>query len=243
MARRRKLFYALLDPENHEALFSGLHVTEFFRYLEEPVRQLILLQSDFMGEGFSPNTRFRLVGEADELFFTDDEIHRFGDCCWVDFDAKEHVEQLTPAEVAELLYFGHMFQPLGSPFNDTIRNRFAYAAHDDGWFCRLYSREMADMHGIIARKVYDMVSKAKRRSTPMFPAEIVGQLARLAENGLFIDSTAIVREGRHVEIPFYTVGEIDYMDELYNNIEGCIGRAATSCRLVHGECGWELISE
>jgi hypothetical protein len=33
---------------------------------------------------------------------------------------RENVEQLEPLEIAELLYLGHMFKPVHSPFFDKI---------------------------------------------------------------------------------------------------------------------------
>jgi len=90
-----------------------------------------------------------------------------------------------PNDVAALLYMGHMFKPLISPFFGKLKNRFAYFAHDDGWLLRLYTRHSLDiarlLEGIIA-------SKARRLFRKHVSTEDIGRkILRLIGQGVLLD--------------------------------------------------------
>ena len=50
---------------------------------------------------------------------------------WVDFDSIEFVHQLTPQEIADLLYISHAKTHLHSPFFYKLQNNFIYLCLDN----------------------------------------------------------------------------------------------------------------
>ena len=45
---------------------------------------------------------------------------------WIDFKDYDVLQRLTPNEISELLYFGHMKNQLRSPFFYQLQNSFAF---------------------------------------------------------------------------------------------------------------------
>ncbi len=147
-------------------------MSEFVKYAPAEICNLLLIKSEYYGAQLNWKSRFEFVEHNDIGHLLKDDIYNYGDFCWVDFNKIEEVDELEPVEIAELLYLGHMFEPLKSPFFDKIQNKYAYLAHDDGWFCRLYCRDYADFGEIIANKITDMVSTSKRRKIYPFSHDL-----------------------------------------------------------------------
>lgn len=72
------------------------------------------------------------------------------------------------------------------------------------------------------------------------PEEIKGRLLKLADKGLLIDFSNIIKDGRAVEIPIYTIGKYLDMDEMYNGLRQHIGCAKYSARLIHKNKTWSI---
>ncbi len=133
-----------------------------------------------------------------------------------------------------------MFKPIESPFFDKIQNRYAYLAHDDGWFCRLYCKEYSDFQEIIANKIIDMVSTSKRKKIYPLLEDLKEKLITLAENGLLIDFSNILKAKNSIEIPIYCIGKFVNMDDMYNDLKRLINSSKYSARLVHKNKQWVL---
>lgn len=240
MRRLRDAFYINAFPESNEIVYYGMQLNEFIKYAPIELNQLLLLEAEYFGTGFSSKTKFEIVDEYEMKGFLKEDVYSYGDFCWVDFNQKENVEKLKPIEIAELLYLGHMFKPVTSPFFQRINNRYAYLSHDDGYFCRLYCKYYNDFQEIIANKVIDMVSTSKKRKIYPMSEEIKEQLLKLAVNGLLIDFSNILKDYKTIEIPIYTIGKFLDMDEMYNGLKQHIGRSKYSARLIHKNKSWVI---
>lgn len=237
----RDVFYINAFPENNEIVYYGLQLKEFIKYAPVELNQLLLLEAEYYGTGgFRSSTKFEIVEKNQMEDFLREDIYSYGDFCWVDFNQRENIERLEPFEIAELLYLGHMFKPVSSPFLGKIQNRYAYLAHDDGWFCRLYCKEYSDFQEIIANKIIDMASTSKRKKIYPFPQDIKVKLLSLAENGLLIDFSNILKVDGSVQIPVYSIGKFLDMDEMYNDLKRRINHPRYSAYLVHKNRIWEL---
>lgn len=240
MRRLRDVFYINAFPENNEVVYYGMQLNEFIKCAPVELDQLLLLEAEYFGAGCRSKTKFEIVDKDEMNDFLKEDIYGYGDFCWVDFDKRENVEKLEPMEIAELLYLGHMFRPMKSPFFDTIQNRYAYLAHDDGWFCRLYCRQYSDFSEIAANKVVAMASTSKRRRIYPLSQEVKSNLMSLAEDGLLIDFSNTLKLNRTIEIPIYSIGKFLDMDDMYNDLERHIGRSKYSARLVHRNKKWVI---
>lgn len=218
-----------------------MQFNEFIKYTPVRINRLLLIESDYYGRGDTRSkSNFEIVDENEIESLLQEDIYCYGNFCYVDYDQKENIEKLEPIEIAELLYLGHMFRPLNSPFFDKIQNRYAYLSHDDGWFCRLYCRQYSDFTEIIANKITDMATTSKRRKIYPLPADVKNRLIHLAENGVAIDFCNIVRTGNTIEIPFYCIGKTLDMDDMYHNLDRSISHAKYTARLVHKNKTWAI---
>lgn len=238
MRRMQDVFYINAFPDNNEVVYYGIQLYEFIKYVPTELNQLLLLRAEYYSAGCRSKTKFEMVDKDEMEDFLNDDIYGYGDFCWVDFNKRENVEGLEPLEIAELLYLGHMFRPVKSPFFDKIQNRYAYLAHDDGWFCRLYCRYYPDFEDVIANKVIDMVSTSKRRKIYPFPKELKGELMNLAKDGLLIDFSNTLKSSKSIEIPIYCIGKFLNMDDMYNDLKRHIKRSKYSARLFHENKKW-----
>ena len=146
----------------------------------------------------------------------------------------------TPEEKAEVLYLSHFVEPLKTAFNDRINNNYFYLAHDDGWLCKLYCREMSVFKEIISNKIIEsVITNNKRKIYPM-DVEVKDKLYELVPKGLLIDFSNIYRDRKVIYINFYVIGEYHDMDEMYNNLERNKSRASISGRIEHKNKAWKV---
>lgn len=240
MRRLRDVFYINAFPENNELVYYGMQLNEFIKYAPVEVNKLLILEGEYFGRGFRSKTKLQVVEDDEIEEFLGEDIYGYGDFAWVDFENRDDVEKLEPVEIAELLYMGHMFKPINSPFFEKIKNRYSYLAHDDGWFCRLYCREYLDFQEIMCNKIIDAISTSKRRKIYPFSNEIKAELLNLSKDGLLIDFNNFIKYEKSIEIPIYTIGKFIDMDEMYNNLQRSISRARYSAYLVHKNKEWKI---
>jgi hypothetical protein len=240
LRRLRDVFYINAFPESNEVIYYGMQLNEFIKYAPVELNQLLLLSAEYYGTGFQSKTKFEIVEKDEMSEFLKEDIYGYGDFCWVDFNHRENVENLEPFEIAELLYLGHMFQPINKPFFDKIQNRYAYLAHDDGWFCRLYCRQYSDFQEVITNKILGMVSTNKRKKIYPFSIGVKEKLMSMAEDGLLIDFSNILKFNNTIEIPIYCIGKFLDMDDMYNDLYRHINRSKYYAKLVHKNKKWEI---
>jgi hypothetical protein len=236
----RDVFYINAYPANYEIVYYGLEFKEFIKFLPTDLKNILLIKSDYFGAGYKVKYNFETVNRDEMQEFVKRDIYGYGDFCWVDFDSEDMIDRLEPSEVAELLYLRHMFSPVKSPFFEKIKNRYTYLAHDDGWFCRLYCRSLNDFCEVMANKVVSMASTSKRRKVYPMHDELKLQLLLLAENGLLIDFSNVLRYDRSIEIPIFTIGKFINMDVMYNDLKRHIDRASYSAKLVQKNKVWTI---
>lgn len=240
MRRLRDVFYINAFPDNNELVYYGMQLDEFIKCTPVEINKLLILEGEYFGRGFSSKVKLHAVENDEMEEFLDEDIYGYGDFAWVDFENREDLEKLEPMELAELLYLGHMFKPIYSPFFEKIQNRYAYLAHDDGWFCRLYCKEYSDFQEIICNKIINTVSTSKRRKIYPFSNDVKKELLNLANDGLLIDFNNFAKCDKSIEVPIYTIGKFLDMDEMYNNLQRNISRASYSAYLVHKNKKWDI---
>ncbi len=237
MRKLRDVFYINAFPQNKEVVYYGLEFKDFIRFLPVELRNILLLESEYYGAGYKVKYKLETVNKEEMQEFLKEDICGYGNFCWVDYNELEDVKSLEPFEVAELLYLGHMFSPVKSPFFDKLQNKYAYLAHDDGWF---YYKNYEDIAEIIGNKAIDMVSTSKRRKIYPMSNDLKIKLLSLAEEGLLLDFSNILKLDKSIELPIYTIGKFLDMDEMYNDLKRHIGRARYSAKLVHKKNGWTI---
>jgi hypothetical protein len=240
MRMLRDIFYINAFPNENMAVWYGMQFEEFAKYAPSEINQLLIVKSPYYSNDFSRATGLEVVGKDAIKSLLSENIYNFGNFCWVDYDQRENIEKLEPPEIAELLYLGHMFKPIGSPFFEKIKNRYAYLAHDDGWFCKLYCRNYSDIQEVIANKIIGTVSTNKRRRIYPFTEDLKAKLIELSEDGLLVDFSKTLRQEKTIEIPIHCIGKFLDMDMMYNDLERHIYRSKYSARLVQKDKKWTI---
>ena len=234
---KRTKLYIKADVVHHEFVYSGIEFYEFIHYLRKPIENIVLLKANYIGNDCQNN--FELVeGNTDIDLLSQEDVYSFGDFCFLDYAKHENIGRLTDEQIAEMLYLAHMNKPLKSPFFDVLNNRFAYLAHDDGFFCKLYCRELEDMMNIISGKISEEFHK--KNPIPYLDASILTQIIQIAEEGIFIDFDDLVRSKGSMVVDIYCIGKQLDMDKIYNSTQEIKQSATKRYQLLLHDDEWEL---
>ncbi|MGE9502105.1 hypothetical protein ACQP3D_27360, partial [Escherichia coli] len=78
---------------------------------------------------YESHTGLKVIRGTENIqrFFSSSRNRRgFDELKWIDFTDLTMLKELTPLEISELLYFGHMKTHLHSPFFYKLQNNFVY---------------------------------------------------------------------------------------------------------------------
>ena len=226
MKKPRTKIYVKVNLSSKEVIYTGIEFAEFIKYLSLPMENLLLLKGDCFGSRCEHNFEV-FEGQNHVKKLATENIHSWGDFCFVDYVGK--TGDLNEGQIAELLYMGHLFKPLKSPFFEPLQNRFAYLAHDDGWYCKLYCRDLYEFIAVLSKKI------ANDTAIPL-PITLQNRLFQIAESGLLIDLEE--KDGSSSKI--YTVGSYSDMDEVLNNWEKIKANSATVNMLSYSNGEWTI---
>lgn len=233
----RDLIYVNGNDFDSKCFYSyGIEFYEFMSCVHNRPENLILLKHNFDNAQWNPHSRFDYVTSQEISELIDDNVYGYGDFCWVDFNNEEDLDKLTKLQIAELLYFGHLAKPL----HDIPKVRFAYYAHDDGWFNKLYVTMLEDYEMILSRTITSKLHKLTRRSIVDIPNDITGVLLESTKEGLFIDLSNIKKSKSEIKIPITAVGHYTDMDKVYD-----LKNEITDYKvwLVFSKKTWKLVRE
>ncbi|MEN3005555.1 hypothetical protein [Dehalobacterium formicoaceticum] len=239
MSQKRTKIYINANAKDREFIYTGIEFYEFVHYLRNPIEHILLLKSNYMGNGFANN--FELVEGLDEVgLLAKEDVNSYGDFCFVDYKQADMVNQLTDEQIAELLYLGHMYKPLTTPFFEKLDNQFAYLAHDDGFFCKLYCRHIEDFATLLAKKIQSCI-EGKTKYSISEPDKLISCcLLELAENGLLIDFDELTADDDHIFVNYFLVGKYTDMDRILNENERLKEKAIIQNRLAYTQCKWKF---
>lgn len=241
--KTKDVIYIIYNEDEQSATAMGIEFGDFVQSLQEGLHHLLLLKSDYAGENYHAGLRMEAVRNESLKELYQENVHRYGDFCWVDCEDLERLDHLVPQEKAELLYLGHYLQPLGSPFFPKLNNRFAYLAHDDGWYNKLYFREKKDYLSMLQELIPNRIKAAyKKKNVQPLSSEIGQQLLHMAGSGLLIDLYRTIKGKGRIEIPINVIGAIADFDDVYNNMERYKRKANAECWLVYADKEWTIKS-
>ncbi|MDL2273398.1 hypothetical protein LJC34_02480 [Oscillospiraceae bacterium OttesenSCG-928-G22] len=243
MNRKRKKVYIKLNSEKKEFVYTGIEFYEFIKFLLNPIENLIIITGGhylISNESKIERGLELFNGQQCIINLSKENIYNLGNFCFVDYDRQSKVTDLSEAEIAELLYLGHMFKPLKSPFFKPIHNRFVYLSHDDGWYCKLYCNDYKDIISILFGKINHAFFKGKRRLRPSSYADLQDALLGLMQEGLLIDLDELLYGEDSSSVKLYSVGEYTDMDTLLNNWEDIKGKSTHIVKLSSRKGEWVM---
>ncbi|HEY2421049.1 MAG TPA: hypothetical protein VGI04_06530 [Neobacillus sp.] len=225
----RDLIYVHLNQTDQYVMSYGIEFEEFAAAFSGSLNHLLLLEHRFDDTDFNMHTLLEYCPEDRISKLAEEDVYGYGNFCWIDFIEEEVLNELTGQEIAELLYLGHQKQHLKLPFYNKLGNRFAYLAHDDGWFNKTYYRSFKDffhlLSGVIPSKLgklkleKSLLGIRKKRSYPQVNKEILLSLTPFIKEGICISLKDADHQRGKVEIPVWVIGDFDNMDDMYEGYE------------------------
>jgi hypothetical protein len=225
----RDLIYIHYNNLEQYVISYGIEFKEFMDSNSSKLKHILLLKHQFNDADFNMHTLLEFVTHEKIERLIKDGVYDYGNFCWVDFSEVEGLNELTGQEIAELLYLGHIKQHLKSPFYQKLANRFAYLAHDDGWFNKVYYRQLDDFYELLGNTIGSKMSNLytkktffnlqKTRLFPPISGKTFAQLLLLMKEGIVISLKDREEFRQRIEIPIWTIGDFIDMDDMYEEVQ------------------------
>ncbi|WP_025730508.1 hypothetical protein [Atopobacter phocae] len=160
--------YIHYDTISHQILVRGLPLHQLL--LQQPdliPQKVVLLQKTANIGRIDPYTKFSILDteQATMDFFTKISTHQMEPISWIDYQSKELLQQLTPQEIAELLYLNHTWQPLRSPFFYKLQNNWTLLVLAPDCY-KIFQRDLTAFYRLFCRFIEDYVSQAFKPRLP-----------------------------------------------------------------------------
>lgn len=211
-----KMVYVHIDTTSNAVLTRGIRAADFYRGIVHQPKNLLLLNPASEQGEFEGHTGMKILRGSEALtqFFDNHargRIHE--DVKWIDFNDVAMLKELTPMEISELLYFGHMKTHLHSPFFYKLQNDFVYFDLKDD-LARIYYRYIDEFYRILADKltrvVLEQINERKsffRRSSSVekLDIDLLKSIKGYFQEGIifcFKDTELVKNE---YQIPIYVV--------------------------------------
>ncbi|MCT3554993.1 hypothetical protein EFS13_05470 [Lentilactobacillus buchneri] len=210
------LIFINTNPISNMILSSGITAADFINGLDELPQNIILLNNDDQAaNGYNSHSKFNLINGTGEirtyLLRNPDQKKKF-----IDFDVEDSVNNLSPFEIAELLYLAHMGTPMGRPFSSKLNNHYIYLSQDNGTI-RSYYRRFSDFNHVleiaIKRNLRETHNTLRVFLSPLaikdIDRSILLDLITKANDGLFISFDSLRERSRTYHIPLRILKDPD----------------------------------
>lgn len=141
-----------------------------------------------------------------------------------------------------MLYLGHFKQPLNSAFFDKLNNKFAYLAHDDGWYNKIYIKDKNDHIETLANLLPYKLKPYRKKAVRRLNHDVAEQILEFAKDGILIDLYRTIKLRSSIEIPLNIIGQIGDFDDVYNNMERYKSKAKREYWLIYKKNQWIIKS-
>lgn len=241
MKRLRDVFYISANFDENYITYCGMEFHEFIRHCPVSLENLLITDGKSIANHNNMNWFLGTVNGREEILaLTEKDLYRLGDFHWIDYNNEEDLNNCTPEEKAEVLYLSHFSEPLKSPFFSRFNNNFVYLAHDDGWYCKLYCRDMSVFADIITNKIIAGISTNKRRKIYPMDEGTKNYMLELTKEGLLIDFSSIKRVYNSIKLNYYAIGHYRNINEMYNSLERSKQRAEIKGYIEHKNKTWKV---
>lgn len=228
-ADMRDLIYVHLHEKERFVISYGIEFKEFYHFLKDTISSILLLKHQFEDGEFHPHTMLDYVPKQKLEKLSRQDVEDYGDFSWIDFEETEALDLLEGQTIAELLYLGHIKDHLRVPFYQQLNNKYAYLAHEDGWFNKTYYKNLETFYSLICDVVTSKLShlkmekvlfgiKKKRVYTPL-PKQTIMALKDFMKEGMVISIQNIIQNRFRLEIPIWIIGDFANMDSMYEEYE------------------------
>lgn len=211
------MLFVYIDTTSNAVFSKGISHLDFVEgIVHQPNHLLLLDPAADVGE-YEPHSGLKVINgsQAVNQFFTNKHYANSNANKWMDFNDPTLLKELSPLEISELLYFGHMKTQLHSPFFYKLQNNFVYFNLGSDTL-RVYYRYLDEFYRILANKLMRIVQErfTERRSlfrrTPAvarLETETLKELYPLFQEGLVFCLEQATFENQIYQVPIYLSDE------------------------------------
>lgn len=210
------LIYVHIDLTSNAILSKGITHKDFTHGIVHRPKNLLLLNPSSDEGEFDMHSGLKIVRGEEKVnqFFSTAHRRRANEGIkWIDFSDIMMLKELTPLEISELLYFGHMKTSLHSPFFYKLQNNFVFFELIEDT-TRIYYRYIEEFYRILSEKISQIVfSKINERRTffqrgtavEKLDSDILKNMKPILQEGVvFCFEQMDVKKGEY-RIPVYVV--------------------------------------
>lgn len=227
--KRQDVIYVHLNEADQYVLSYGIEFKEFVLSLFGSINHLLLLKHDYNDADFNMHTLLDYVPRKRLMKLAEEEVYEYGDFCWIDFEEMEGLDVIPGQVLAELLYLGHIKEPLRPPFYNYLGNRYTYLAHDDGWFNKTYYRDWNDFYRLLSQLVpmrlgankpeKNLLGIKRKKAYPNVDQHLLLSLKGFMSEGMVLSFKSMSQNRLRIELPIWVLGDFDNMDDMYEEFE------------------------
>lgn len=207
-----------IDTTSNAVLTNGISQSDFVKGIVHQPKNLLLLDPYVTSElsEYDPHTALRIIrGSENVSLFFNNKQRTGAPRNWIDFSDVEMLKELTPLEISELLYFGHMKTHLHSPFFYKLQNDFVFFPLQNGG-TRIYYRYLDEFYRILSGKIAKIVSEkiSERRTffrrtieVPRIEIDILKDLRSVLQEGVILCFAQAQLENGEYRIPICVTDE------------------------------------
>ncbi|MBZ2406571.1 hypothetical protein [Liquorilactobacillus hordei] len=214
---RNNLIYVHIEKVSHLTLTYGISNLDFFRGVKVKPKNLLSLGN------VDPNQEIDIYSGFN-MYLEEESVQKFllpnsnQNIDWIDFDEVNDLESLTPHEVAELLYLGHAYTHLKSPFYYKLQNNYVYLTLPNG-AKKVYYRYLPHFYQILATCITNKLASTYRERKPflrsrhrfqLLDTSIIKEIDSLMVLGTVLDFAEIQIKGQELTVPFFLAPDSVY---------------------------------
>ena len=207
--------YIHLDTITNAVLSKGITMNEYKDVVKKPPKNILLLNAPQGVGEYDSHTGFRMIrgiAKIQEYFDKSQYISEIPSK-WIDFDSVELMRQLTPVEIAELLYIAHAHTHLHSPFYYKLQNNFIHLTLPKG-MTKVYHRHLEQFYSLLSVNITNNLEKKvndkrglfnfkKTKKITRIPVSEIKNLLPLLREGVVFSYKQISIFQEVYEIPIY----------------------------------------
>lgn len=209
---RDSLIYVHYEPLAHMFATAGVTASDVLTAHSRPWHHLLLLPPVSDDELIDPHTGFNVVSGQQEIttWLRSKEARNRA---WLDFRHGPYLQELTPNEIAELLYLAHMRTHIQPPFYYKLQNSLVFIPQKSE-LATLYFRQTRQFdetlsaaivrHLRLAANEQPFWLRLRQQDFPSVAAPVMTALYPLLEEGVMLDFGAGVFSKANVVVPLLT---------------------------------------
>lgn len=210
------LIYVHMDTTSNAVLSKGITHADFTRAITHRPKNILLLNPSADEGEYDRHSGLKMIRGQEQVkqYFSFTYRRKMSEeIKWIDFSDVTMLNELTPLEISELLYFGHMRTSLHSPFFYKLQNDFVFFEFADQ-MTRIYYRYIDEFYRTLADKIsqviFEKVNDRKvffRRHAPVdkLDSELLKEMKLILEEGVVFCFKYMLVQDNVYRIPIHIV--------------------------------------